>query len=65
MANYSDTIYSDIYNDDAVYNSLQRFQRKSKNFRRGQRRAKEAHRAARYDSFYTVHTTATEPHNDL
>ena len=62
---YSDSIYSDILEGDAAYNSLQRIQRKSKNFRRGQRKNKEAHRQARYDSFYTVHTTATEPHNDL
>lgn len=62
---YSDSIYSDILECDAAYNKMQRYQRKSKNFRRGQRKAKEAHRAARYDSFYTVHTTATEPHNDL
>ena len=62
---YSDSIYSDILESDAAYNRMQRYQRKSKNFRRGQRKAKEAHRAARYDSFYTVHTTATEPHNDL
>ena len=62
---YSDSIYSDILEGDAVYNRKQRYQRKAKNFRRGQRKAKEAHRAARYDSFYTVHTTATEPHNDL
>jgi len=48
---YSDTLYSEIIEDDAVYNNKQWAQRKVKNARRSQRKQKQAQRNARYDSF--------------
>jgi len=48
---YSDNIYSEIIEDDAVYNNKQWAQKKVKNARRSQRKQKQAQRNARYDSF--------------
>ena len=48
---YSDTIYSEIIEDDAVYNNNQWAQRKVKNARRAQRKAKQQRREAYWDSF--------------
>ena len=51
MNTYSDNIYSDILEDDAVYNNQQWAQKKVKNARRAQRKAKQQRREAYWDSF--------------
>ena len=60
---YSDTIYSEIIEDDAVYNNYQWAQRKVKNARRSQRKAKQAQRNAQYDSYWTVYLTTHAAYN--
>jgi len=51
MNNYSSDIYSEIVEFDAVYNNRAAYNKKSKNARRAQRKAKQAQRDARYDGF--------------
>ena len=53
MNNYSDNtaLYSDILQEDAVYNGLRRLERKVRDGRRKEKRSKEAKRQARYDQF--------------
>ena len=63
MNTYSDNIYSDILEDDAVYNNQQWAQKKVKNARRSQRKQKQAQRNARYDSYWTVHQTTNAAYN--
>ena len=49
---YTDAaFYSEIMQDDAVYNHTQWISKKAKNARRTQRKQKQAARNARYDSF--------------
>ena len=55
MNNYSDNtaLYSDILQEDAVYNGLRRLERKVRDGRRKEKRSKEAKRQARYDQFWS------------
>ena len=55
MKFYSDSLYTEILEDDAHYNTRTRFERKIKNARRDQRRAKQAQRDSYYDNYWTVH----------
>ena len=50
---YSDDLYSEVIEFDAVYNNRAAYTTKkyNKNYRRAQRKAKQAQRNARYDSF--------------
>ena len=51
MNNYSPDIYSEVIEFDAVYYNRAVYNKKNKNARRAQRKAKQAQRNARYDSF--------------
>ena len=51
MKFYSDSLYNEILEDDAHYNTRTRFERKIKNARRAQRRAKQAQRDRYYDGY--------------
>ena len=48
---YSDTMYSEVLEDDAVYSMRTVYNKKVKNARRSQRKQKQAQRNARYDSY--------------
>ena len=53
---YSDDIYSEVIEFDAVYNNRAAYNNKrNKNYRRAQRKAKQAQRDRFYDGFWTVH----------
>jgi len=51
MNNYSAALYDAILEEDAVYNSLRRLERKVRDGRRKEKRSKEAKRIARYEQF--------------
>ena len=51
MKLYSDSLYAEILEDDAHYNTRTRFERKIKNARRDQRRAKQAQRDRFMDNY--------------
>lgn len=57
MNNYSQEMYSEVLEFDAVYNNRAAYSGKkfNKNYRRAQRKAKQAQRDRFYDSFWTVH----------
>lgn len=48
---YSDSMYSEILEDDAVYNIRAVYNKVKKNQRRAQRKAKQQRREAYWDSF--------------
>ena len=48
---YSDSIYSEILEDDAVYNIRAVYNKVKKNQRRAQRKAKQAQRDRFYDGY--------------
>ena len=50
MKLYSDSLYAEILEDDAHYNTRTRFERKIKNARRAQRKAKQAQREQYWDN---------------
>ena len=53
MNNYSSDFYNEVVQFDAVYENRAAYNSKkyNKNYRRAQRKAKQAARNARYDSF--------------
>ena len=61
MNNYSQEMYSEVLEFDAVYNNRAAYngRKYEKNARRAQRKAKQAQRNRQYDSFWTVHPTLT------
>ena len=57
MNNYSSDLYSAVVEFDAVYENRAAYNNKkyNKNYRRAQRKAKQAQRDRFYDGFWTVH----------
>ena len=57
MNNYTQQMYSEVLEFDAVYNHQDAYQQRKfkKNQRRDQRRRKQQRREAYWDSFWTVH----------
>lgn len=61
---YSDDLYSEVLEFDAVYNNRAAYNNKrNKNARRAQRKAKQAQRDRYYDGFWTVHQTTHAAYN--
>ena len=61
---YSDDLYSEVLEFDAVYNNRAAYNNKrNKNARRAQRKAKQAQRDRFMDNFWTVHQTTHAAYN--